>query len=348
MSFLTMQTHFETLSLLPDKVVLLDQTRLPLETRYVEVSTPAQMAHAIQSMVVRGAPAIGIAAAYGVVLSARLHCPMVEDLNACKAKILQDSAMLRATRPTAVNLMWALDAMITVVEAGTHKVDLMAAVEHTARQLHADDLAMNEAMGRHGAALLPDGARVLTHCNAGALATAGHGTALGIIRSKFAEDPTLTVYADETRPRLQGAKLTVWELQQSGIPVTLLTDGMSGSLMQAGKVDAVIVGADRIAANGDTANKIGTYNLAIVARHHNIPFYVAAPSSTLDTNLPNGSGIPIEFRDADEIRLGGGEGLITPAHTPVYNPGFDVTPASLITAIITEKGVHTPPYGFGA
>jgi methylthioribose-1-phosphate isomerase len=337
---------FETLTLLPDRAVLLDQTLLPHETRYISVASASQMAEAIKTMIVRGAPAIGIAAAYGVVLSVREHAAFIENLPDLQQQVLADSATLRATRPTAVNLMWALDVMNAEINQATSKADLLARLEHQARQIHADDLAMNQAMGVHGAALLPDGARVLTHCNAGALATAGHGTALGVIRSKFAQDPTLTVYADETRPRLQGAKLTVWELQQSGIPVTLLTDGMSGSLMQAGKVDAVIVGADRIAANGDTANKIGTYNLAIVAHYHQVPFYVAAPSSTLDPTLADGSAIPIECRDADEVRYGGGEGLITPAGTAVYNPGFDVTPARLITAIITEKGVFKPPYQF--
>jgi methylthioribose-1-phosphate isomerase len=343
---LTQTTPFYTLQLLPDKAVLLDQTRLPLETVYMDITTPQAMACAIQTMVVRGAPAIGIAAAFGVVLSARQHATSNTHLPSLKSQIQADSDMLRHTRPTAVNLMWALDTMNHILGLATSVDTLLHSLEQQAQQMHADDLAMNQAIGRHGAALLPQGARVLTHCNAGALATAGHGTALGVIRSKFAQDPTLTVYADETRPRLQGAKLTVWELQQSGIPVTLLTDGMSGSLMQTGQIDAVIVGADRIAANGDTANKIGTYNLAIVAQYHHVPFYVAAPSSTLDISLANGQTIPIEHRDADELRYGGGTGLITPAHTAVYNPGFDVTPAHLITAIITENGVFKAPYQF--
>jgi methylthioribose-1-phosphate isomerase len=336
------------LMLLADKAVLLDQTRLPLATVFMDITSPEAMASAIQTMVVRGAPAIGLAAAFGVVLSARQHVKTQPalSLDDLKSAILQDSELLRQTRPTAVNLMWALDRMNPLVRAAQDTHTLISDLEAMAHSLHQQDIAINQAIGHHGAALLPTGASVLTHCNAGALATGGYGTALGVIRAKFEQDPTLTVYADETRPRLQGAKLTVWELQQSGIPVTLLTDGMSGHVMQQGKIAAVIVGADRIAANGDTANKIGTYNLAIVARYHNVPFYVAAPRSTFDTTLATGQGIPIETREADEIRLGGGNQLITPANTTVYNPGFDVTPAELITGIITEDGVFTPPYNF--
>jgi methylthioribose-1-phosphate isomerase len=334
------------MALLPDRAILLDQTQLPHAVHYLDVTTAEAMAHAIQTMVVRGAPAIGVAAAFGIALAARQHMVTTPDLAAFKTHLFAASDLLRQTRPTAVNLMWALDQMNGVIEQGTQKPALTLALEAMAQQLFENDVAINEAIGAHGASLLPRGAKVLTHCNAGALATAGHGTALGIIRSAFTQDPSLTVYADETRPRLQGAKLTVWELQQAGIPVTLLTDGMSGSLMQQGGISAVIVGADRIAANGDTANKIGTYNLAIVAHYHKVPFYVAAPVSTMDASLPTGAGIPIEYRDGDEIRYGGGPALITPAHTPVYNPGFDVTPASLITAIVTEQGVHYPPFAF--
>jgi methylthioribose-1-phosphate isomerase len=329
---------------------MLDQTALPLTLRYVDVTTAGQMAEAIEAMIIRGAPAIGVAAAFGMVLSARTHAKCQTDMPSFQAALRSDSDRLGATRPTAVNLMWALDGINRLIDSAPPTMaitDLLHQLEQAAHRLYADDVAINQAIGQHGASLLPTGAKVLTHCNAGALATAGHGTALGVIRTRFAQDPTLTVYADETRPRLQGAKLTVWELQQAGIPVTLLTDGMSGSLMRDRGIDAVIVGADRIAANGDTANKIGTYNLAIVAKHHGVPFYVAAPWSTLDITLPEGSGIPIEYRSADEVRYGGGAGLITPADTVVYNPGFDVTPASLITAIITERAVHHPPFDFG-
>ncbi|MBY0402797.1 MAG: S-methyl-5-thioribose-1-phosphate isomerase, partial [Cyanobacteria bacterium] len=270
------------------------------------------------------------------------------DFEALKRKFAQDIEILRATRPTAVNLGWALDQLLALIPLAESPSTLLDQVTAKAQAILAEDLAGNYQMGEFGKTFFPKGARVLTHCNAGALATAGYGTALGVIRSAFAQDPTVTVYADETRPRLQGARLTTWELIQDGIPVTLITDGMSGLLMKSGKVDLVIVGADRIAANGDTANKIGTYNLAIVAKAHGVPFYVAAPTSTFDLALPDGTHIPIEERHGDEIAWTGSqqhpEERLCAQGTQFYNPSFDVTPADYITAIITERGIARPPF----
>lgn len=327
------------LRLLPHGVELLDQTQLPFTVTYVTVTTPEAMVNAIQTMVVRGAPAIGIAGAYGVVLAARQQA-----MQTVKQRqwIRQQAETLRQARPTAVNLMWAIDRMLSCLDrseaAQLSDQACLAQLEAEAVAIHQEDVAANLTMGQHGAALLPTQARVLTHCNAGALATGGFGTALGVVRAAFAQGRCQQVFADETRPRQQGAKLTVWELMQDGIPVTLISDGMSASLMRAGRVDAVIVGADRIARNGDTANKIGTYTLALVAQAHNVPFYVAAPLSTFDPTLANGDGIPIEERDPAELRCVGDVPVI-PDSVPVWNPAFDVTPASLITAFITEKGV---------
>ena len=343
----TLDSRVKTLELTCDGVRMLDQTRLPAVLDYVMIQTPQAMADAIQTMIVRGAPAIGIAGAYGVVLSARQHQHTHSALNDWHQAVCEDAAMLRASRPTAVNLAWALDQMLVVLEEtvaqGVDVETSLSALTEKANTLLQEDIAANQAMGALGATWVPKGARILTHCNAGALATGGYGTALGVVRSAFAQDPTLQVYADETRPRLQGARLTTWELIEDGIPVKLLTDGMSGSLMQAGKVDLVIVGADRIAANGDTANKIGTYNLALVAHAHQVPFYVAAPTSTLDLSLASGQDIPIEMRDPAEIYEVNGETLC--AHgTQFYNPAFDVTPARYVTAIITERGIARPDF----
>ena len=321
---------------------MIDQRVLPMRFDRIAYNSAAAVADGIRTMVVRGAPAIGCAAAYGIALEARR-------LAAGPAAAFADGmakaqAVLGASRPTAVNLAWALERMQACHDAlGASTPAIVAdALLAEAHAVLTEDVAANRAMGAHGAALLADGARVLTHCNAGALATAGHGTALGVLRSAVAAGKRISVLADETRPFLQGARLTVWELLEEGIPVTLITDNMSGHLMQRGEVDAVIVGADRIAANGDVANKIGTYMVAVLARRHSIPFYVAAPLSTIDRRIADGSGIPIEERDGAEVR-GFGEARWAPAGVPVRNPAFDVTPAELVTALITERGVvHSP------
>ena len=322
---------------------MLDQTRLPETVDYLLVKTASEMARAISDMIVRGAPAIGIAGAYGVVLSVRETLKTKPDLATLKQQVKADAEMLRGTRPTAVNLAWALDQLIALINQADSTEALLQEVTQKARQIHEEDLAACIRMGNYGAELVPKGAGIITHCNAGGLATAGYGTALGVIRSAFAKDGTIRVYADETRPRLQGARLTTWELLQDNIPVTLITDGMSGLKMKSGKVDLVVTGADRIAANGDSANKIGTYNLAIVARAHNIPFYIAAPLSSIDLSIKTGDDIPIEERDPDEIAKIGSE-QICPKGTQFYNPAFDVTPAEYIAGIITEKGIARPPY----
>ncbi len=297
-----------------DRLELLDQRLLPEKTVYVTCRTAAEVAQAIRDMVVRGAPAIGCAAAFGVVLS----------------KGSPDSyEVLGKSRPTAVNLFWALERMKKAKD-----------LEREARNIYDEDLAANRAMGSLGAKLIPERARVMTHCNTGALATAGFGTALGVIRS--AKDKKISVIANETRPYLQGARLTAWELVQEGIPCTLITDSMAGHLMSKGEVDVIVVGADRIAANGDVANKIGTYTLAVLAKRHGIPFYVAAPLSTFDASIPDGSHISIEERPAAEV-TGYGEKRWAPEGVAVRNPAFDVTPAELVTGIICEKGVVLSP-----
>lgn len=343
----SLSSRVQALELTPDGVRLLDQTALPNEVRYLIIRTAAEMADAITTMLVRGAPAIGIAGAYGVVLSAREGQQKSLPFAAFKQQLLSDVDRLSKTRPTAVNLFWALNAMQTVIDEPTESsADLLERLTAKALQIHQEDWQACQAMGQYGATLVPKGAGILTHCNAGALATGGYGTALGVVRSAFANDPTIKVYADETRPRLQGARLTTWELVEDGIPVTLICDNMSGSLMRDGKIQFVVVGADRITANGDTANKIGTYNLAIIAQAHQVPFYVAAPLSTIDLNLPTGQEIPIEERDSSEISTINGE-LICAKGVDFYNPSFDVTPASYIAGIITEKGIARPPFQDG-
>jgi len=321
---------------------MVDQTRLPAVFDYLSYDSAAGVAEGIRSMVVRGAPAIGVAAAYGVALEAlRMQTqPQV----VFEAALDAGFAVLAQSRPTAVNLFWALDRMqrCRAQYSQDHPSQLAAALLAAAKALHEEDIRINQQMGEHGAALLADGARVLTHCNAGALATAGHGTALGVIRSAIAAGKRISVIADETRPFLQGARLTAWEMVQEGIPVTLITDNMAGHLMSQGEVDAVIVGTDRVAANGDVANKIGTYMVAVLAARHGIPFYVACPLSTIDLSVANGDQIPIEERAASEV-TGFRETQWAAAGVQVRNPSFDVTPAELVTAIITEKGViHSP------
>jgi methylthioribose-1-phosphate isomerase len=262
-----------------------------------------------------------------------------------RVKVLEDMHMLAKTRPTAVNLFWALREMDQIIQGSADSpAALLDQLTEKARAIHQDDITACHRIGQYGASVIPNGAGILTHCNAGALATGGYGTALGVVRSAFVKDPNIQVYADETRPRLQGARLTTWELVQDGIPVTLVSDNMSGSLMQTGKVNVVVVGADRIAANGDTANKIGTYNLALIAHAHGIPFYVAAPLSTIDMNTESGFGIPIEERSADEISTINSELICAAQGVNFYNPAFDVTPAKYITGIITEKGIVRPNY----
>lgn len=342
-SIVMQSSRVKALELTSEGVLLLDQTALPQEVRYVTIQTVPEMAGAITDMLVRGAPAIGIAGAYGVVLGARAHVQNTGCLEEVKAKLLADIEQLAATRPTAVNLFWALNEMKRVLDRAETTDILLDDLTRQAIAIHEADIQACQTMGNLGAELIPKGARLLTHCNAGALATGGYGTALGVVRSAYARDKTIEVYADETRPRLQGARLTTWELVEDGIPVTLISDNMSGSLMRAGKIDAVIVGADRITANGDTANKIGTYNLAVLAKAHGLPFYVAAPLSTIDRSLQTGADIPIEERCASEISTIGTE-TICASGTRFYNPAFDVTPAELISAIITEKGVARPDY----
>jgi methylthioribose-1-phosphate isomerase len=323
-----------------DAVVLLDQTRLPAEVVEVRLASWQEVAGAIRSMVVRGAPAIGITAAYGVALAAiRSRAGSVEIL---REDVSRACTGLVATRPTAVNLAWAVERMRAEAAAEHGSNDRMRdALRARADALHADEVERCRRIGGHGAELLRAGAQVLTHCNAGALATGGYGTALGVIRAAHRRDPSLHVWVDETRPLLQGARLTAWELREDGISATLIADSAAGWLMAEGKVDAVVTGADRIARNGDTANKIGTYALSTLARAHNLPFYVAAPTSTVDTAIATGADIPIEHRRPAEL------GPTVPEGVGVYNPAFDVTPAANISAIITEHGARRPPYRFG-
>ena len=333
----------KTLEWTDEGVCFIDQTKLPTEEIYVTCKSYEEVADAIRTMIVRGAPAIGVAAAMGVALGAKQS--LATTLPEFERHFDNICNELAATRPTAVNLFWAIQRMREKLEdlrslpVDEIKVGLIA----EAHRMHVEDIAANEAMGRYGAVLLPASGGVLTHCNAGALATAGYGTALGVIRAAVASGKKLNVFADETRPFLQGSRLTAWELMKDGIPTTLIADNMAGAMMKLGKIDAVVVGADRIAANGDVANKIGTYSVAILAKEHGIPFYVAAPTSTVDLNTPNGSKIPIEQRSSTEVTHLAGK-QIAPDAVRVENPAFDVTPNYYITAIITERGVAKAPY----
>ncbi len=326
----------------PDHLHILDQRRLPSAVEYLELRDAGAVSVAIRDLAIRGAPAIGCAAAYGVAVEA--HRLRNARPDAFIDGLSRAFERLAASRPTAVNLFWALDRMRTAWTAsGTSDPTAIAKrLLHEAHAIFEADLAANRRMGDLGAALVPDGARILTHCNAGALATSGHGTALGVIRSAVAAGKRVSVYADETRPVLQGARLTAWELQQDGIPVTLLPDVAAGHLMARGGVDLVIVGADRVAANGDVANKIGTFPVAVLAARFKLPFYVACPLSTLDLSIESGASIPIEERSREEV-AGYGTETWAPAGVPTFNPAFDVTPAELVTALITEAGVvHRP------
>ena len=332
----------EAIKFTEGKLILLDQTKLPIDVSFVECNDFMCVAQAIKEMKVRGAPAIGVAAAYGLVLAAYEYknLPQKEFLT----KIREAATVLKETRPTAVNLFWALNRMLKVLEKEDILVrDIIEKLEIEAQKIHEEDLAMNKKIGELGQELIPHDAGILTHCNAGALATAGFGTALGVIRAAYQQGKVKMVYVDETRPLLQGARLTAYELLADGIPVTLISDNMAAYLMQQGKINCVIVGADRIAANGDTANKIGTYGVAVLAHYHNIPFYVAAPTSTLDLSLKTGKEIPIEERNPLEVKKIG-DVWIAPKEVNVYNPAFDVTPHQLISAIITDQGIIKPDY----
>jgi methylthioribose-1-phosphate isomerase len=324
-------------------VVMLDQRLLPMQEVYKTCTDYLEVAEAIRGMVIRGAPAIGVAAAMGVALGAmKAAAHTIEELD---SEFERACAAMAGARPTAINLFWAIDRMRGVyrnARAGGIEA-VRAALIREAVMMHDEDIRANREMGRRGQELIPDGARVLTHCNAGALATAGYGTALGVIRAAVECGKRIEVYADETRPYLQGARLTAWELEKDQIPVTVITDGMAGHFMRLGRIDFVIVGADRIAANGDVANKIGTYSVAVLAKENGVPFFVAAPTSTFDLTIPDGSHIPIEERDPEEVRKLQGV-PITSEHTMVANPAFDVTPHRYVAAIITERGVARPPY----
>jgi methylthioribose-1-phosphate isomerase len=329
-----------------DAITMVDQRKLPVTETYVTCRTVADVAKAIRTMVIRGAPAIGVCAAMGVALGAARS--KATGTRQFTTEFQRHCDLLAATRPTAVNLFWAIERMKQAFAdgalAGESVSQLTVRLRLAADQIHDDDVASCRAIGRHGAALVPETARVLTHCNAGALATAGYGTALGVIRGAVEAGKQVSVLADETRPFLQGARLTAWELLKDGIDTTVITDNMAGAMMAAGLVDLVVVGADRIAANGDTANKIGTYSVAVLAQAHGIPFYVAAPWSTIDLATATGAAIPIEERGAREVTHVGST-QIAPLTARIRNPSFDVTPARYITAIVTERGLYRAPFG---
>jgi methylthioribose-1-phosphate isomerase len=328
-----------------DTLVMIDQRKLPGQEVYVRCRTGADVARAIRSMVIRGAPAIGVAAAMGLALGMRRS--KAQGTRQFAVEFTKLCELLAATRPTAVNLFWAIDRMKRTfaagVQAGESPGELKARLGREAQAIHDEDVDSCRAMGRFGAAVVPDAARILTHCNAGALATAGYGTALGVIRAAAEAGRVARVFADETRPFLQGARLTAWELVRDNVPTTVITESMAGPLMRRGEIDVVVVGADRIAANGDVANKIGTYTVAMLAQAHGVPFYVAAPLSTIDLDTPDGDRIPIEQRDAREITHLGATRL-APEGAAIWNPAFDVTPAALIAGIITERGIARPPF----
>jgi methylthioribose-1-phosphate isomerase len=333
----------QTLEWTNDGVRFIDQTKLPTEEIYVTCETYERVADAIQTMIVRGAPAIGVAAAMGIALGIRDS--KAENPAELKQDLDRICDVIGKTRPTAVNLFWAIRRMkekferLRVRPLEQIKYELV----EEAKRMHAEDIAANQAMGHHGATLMPNEGGVLTHCNAGALATAGYGTALGVVRAAIEKGKKIHVYADETRPFLQGARLTAWELMKDGIPTTVISDNMAGAIMRQGKSGAIVVGADRIAANGDVANKIGTYTVAVLAKENGIPFYVAAPISTVDLACPDGSAIPIEHRNAREVTHIAGKQMV-PNGVSIENPAFDVTPANYVSAIVTERGIARAPY----
>ena len=328
-----------------DLVVMIDQRKLPASEIYVNCKTAHDVAKAIKTMVIRGAPAIGVAAAMGIALGMRRSS--ASGTKQFTTEFQKTCDLMAGTRPTAVNLFWAIERMKKIfaeaAQGGCSVDEIKKRLEAEARRIHDEDIESCRTMGAHGATLVPQDARILTHCNAGALATAGYGTALGVIRAAAEQGKKVAVLADETRPFLQGARLTAWELVRDGIDTTVITDSMAGSMMRLGNVDLVVVGADRIAANGDVANKIGTYGVAVLAKEHGIPFYVAAPLSTIDLNTPDGSKIPIEERNGKEVTHVGSARL-TPEGAHVRNPAFDVTPHRYVTAIITERGIARPPF----
>jgi methylthioribose-1-phosphate isomerase len=334
-----------TVELQDDCVVMIDQRKLPGAEVYVKCHTATEVARAIKTMVIRGAPAIGVAAAMGVAIG--MKGSKATGTAKFAAELHKTCDMLASTRPTAVNLFWAIDRMkrcfAAAAQAGRSAEEIKGLLVAEARCIHDEDVAMCRAIGRHGGSLVPNPARILTHCNAGALATAGYGTALGVVRAAVEEGKEVAVFADETRPFLQGARLTAWELVHDNIDTTVITDNMAATFMRQGLIDIVVVGADRIAANGDVANKVGTYGVAVLAREHGIPFYVAAPSSTIDIATKDGDGIPIEERPAREVTHVGPT-RVTADKAKVRNPAFDVTPARYVTAIITETGVWRAPY----
>ncbi|MGE5248115.1 MAG: S-methyl-5-thioribose-1-phosphate isomerase [Verrucomicrobiota bacterium] len=335
-----MSAAFRTISWEGDALLLLDQRVLPAVESMQRFTEPVGVADAIRTMVVRGAPAIGVAAAFGLVLAVQTARKKGRPW---RRPFEEAATLLATTRPTAVNLFWAIDRMRKVAGTLPDESDEVASrLEREAVAIFEEDVAANRAMGAHGAGLLPAAASVLTHCNAGALATAGYGTALGIVRAAVAAGKKVHVYVDETRPFLQGARLTAWELMKDGIPCTLITDSMAGTLLSSGKVDAAIVGADRVAGNGDVANKVGTYGVGVLCKAHKVPLYVAAPLSTFDRKLRTGAQIPIEERDPSEVTHLMGK-RVAPHGVSVYNPAFDVTPARYVSAIVTEKGVLRPP-----
>ena len=338
------KSKIKTIEWINDCSRMVNQTLVPYEYKMVDIKTSRDMFDAIRNMIVRGAPAIGIAGAHGVVLAAMEIEKKTQDKTEFLAELQKHAEYLKSARPTAVNLMWAVDKQLELAKNSTKSIaEIVEDLKENGIKLENEDVEINKKIGDFGAELVKKGATILTHCNAGALATVGYGTALGVVRSAFAKDNTIQVFADETRPRLQGARITTFELLTDGIPVTLITDGMSGYFMKKGMIDMVVVGADRIASNGDTANKIGTYNLAIAAKYHNIPFYVAAPLSTIDTSINSGDEIPIEERGHEEVTHINGKSICAEG-VKVINPGFDVTPNELISGIITEKGVLYPDY----
>ena len=323
---------------------MVDQTRFPEEYVYVDIKTGDDMYDAIKTMIVRGAPAIGIAGAHGVVLYAQELAKENLSIDEFKKQLLEKSTYLASSRPTAVNLMWAVEQQKELIKNSTSDIStLVDELTVQAIKMENEDIEINKSIGRYGATVVPKGATILTHCNAGALATVGYGTALGVVRSAYANDNTIQVFADETRPRQQGARITTLELTMDGIPTTLITDGMCSYFMSKGMIDMVVVGADRIAANGDTANKIGTYTVAIAAKYHNVPFYIAAPLSTIDSSIKSGKEIPIEERSHEEVTHINGKPICAEG-VNIINPGFDVTPNELITGIITEVGILKPDY----
>ena len=341
---MTFKSKIKTIEWIDTYSRLIDQTILPHEFKTVDIITCDEMYNAIKTMIVRGAPAIGIAGAQAISLAAIELAKITNDVNEFLKLLSQKAEFVKSARPTAVNLMWAVDKQMEIAYSTNSTVSkITEAIVKNGKKMELEDIEINKKLGDFGAQIIPKGATILTHCNAGALATVGYGTALGVIRSAFANDKTIKVFADETRPRQQGARLTTFELTQDGIDATLITDGMCSYFMKKRMIDVVVVGADRIAANGDTANKIGTYTVAIAAKYHNIPFYIAAPLSTIDTKIKSGNDILIEERSHEEVTTINGE-KICPDAVKIINPSFDVTPNELITGIITEVGILRPNY----